>query len=136
MMAYILSLSRKKVVYHAGVTQKTSAQIRSRLRGSIHFSFQQHAGPFDLLAAERAEEVRDQAVHQLEIRRQGGRVLLRVVEDFLAVALRIDGRAAAAVDEDELRLQDKALALHVGAHGNHPAPAEAVVDLCVALDET
>src|SRR5204862_7071981 len=70
-------------------------------------------GAFDLLAAEGAEEIRDDAVHQLEVRRQRRRVLLRVVEDLLAVRLRIHRRARAAVDEDELRTEDEALPLLV-----------------------
>ena len=69
-----------------------------------------------------------QAVHQLEVRRQRRRVLLRVVENLFAVALRVHRRAGAAVDEDELRPQDEAFALHVGARRDDAAAAEAVVD--------
>src|SRR5207248_19537 len=92
-------------------------------------------GPELLLAAERAEEVRDQAVHQLEIRRQRRRILLRVVEDLLAIALRVHRRAGAAVDEDELRPENEAFALHVHPCRNHAAAAEAVERFLIALDE-
>src|SRR5579872_4826277 len=77
---------------------------------------EQHAGAVHLLAAERAQEVRYEAIHQLEVRRERRRVLLRVVEHFLAVALGIHRRARAAVDEDELRAEDEALALLIRAH--------------------
>src|SRR5215471_19487045 len=80
---------------------------------------QQDPGAADLLAAERAEEVRHQPVHQLEVRRQRRRVLLRVVQDLFPIALRVQRRAGAAVDEDELGPQDEALALHVGADRTH-----------------
>src|SRR5207302_8783522 len=80
---------------------------------------QEDARSADLLAAERAEEVRDQAVHQLEIRRQRRRILLRVVEDLLAIAFRVHRRARAAVDEDELRPKNEAFALHVHPCRNH-----------------
>src|SRR5437868_2030051 len=74
---------------------------------------QQHPGAADLLAAQRAEEVWHQAIHQLEIRGQRRRVLLSVVENFFPVAFRVHRRAGAAVDEHELGPQDEALALHV-----------------------
>ena len=41
----------------------------------------------------------------------------------------------AAVDEDEPRPEDEALALHVGAHRHHAAAAERVVDFLLALDD-
>ncbi|NJM36329.1 MAG: hypothetical protein HC850_18380 [Rhodomicrobium sp.] len=47
----------------------------------------------------------------------------------------MEHRARAAVDEDEPRLQDEPLALHVGADGDHAAAAERVVDFLFALNE-
>src|SRR5579884_1893188 len=96
---------------------------------------QKDAGSLDLLAAERAQEARDQAVHQLEIRGERRRALVRVVEHLFAEVLRVHDRAGAAVDEDELRLQDVALALHVGAHRDDAPAAERIVDLFLALDD-
>src|SRR5438093_6901195 len=45
---------------------------------------QEHAGAADLLAAQRAEKIGHDAVHQLEIGRERRRVLLRVVQNLLA----------------------------------------------------
>src|SRR6266850_8123848 len=64
------------------------------------------AGALDLLAAERAEEARDQPVHQLEIRGKRRRALVRVVEHLFPEVLGVHHGPGAAVDEDELRLQD------------------------------
>src|SRR5262245_58019474 len=97
------------------------------------FLFQQHSRALDLLAAQRAEEVRHEPVHQLEVRRQRRRILLRVVEDLFTIALGVQRRAGTPVDEDELRPQDETFALHVGAHGHHAAALKAVVDLLIAL---
>src|SRR4029077_10882483 len=77
--------------------------------------FHEDPRSLDLLAAEGAQEAGHQAVHQLEIRREGRGGLLRAVENLFLVALRVDRRPSPAIDEDELRLQDEALALHVGA---------------------
>src|SRR3954468_16434889 len=94
---------------------------------------QEHPGPADLLTAERAQEVRHQAVHQLEVGGQRRRVLLGVVQDLLAVTLGVHRRAGTAVDEHELRSQDEALALHVLTHGTDDTAAEAVVGLLSRL---
>src|SRR5204863_1731907 len=106
--------------------------VRGEPEGNL---VQQDAGAADFLAAQGAEEVRDQTVHQLEVRRQRGRVLLRVVENLLAIPLRIDRRARAAVDEDEFRLKEEPFALHESARRYRAAPAEAVEDFLIALDE-
>src|SRR5437899_12040701 len=97
---------------------------------------QEHAGAADLLAAERAEEVGDEPVHELEIRRQRRRILLRVVQDLFPVTLRVHRRAGAAVDEYEFRAEDEALPFHVGADRPDASAAEVVVNLLVALHES
>src|SRR5688572_28707155 len=51
----------------------------------------------DSLAAERAEKSWNQAVHQLEIRRQRGSRLVRVVEDLLAIVLGMENGSGAPV---------------------------------------
>src|SRR5262245_28938140 len=122
MIAYIVATCAKGTVYRL-----PSLVVKAGL-------LQEHARALDLLAAQRAQKVRDEPVHELEIRRESRRVLLRVVQNFLAVALRVHRGASPAVDEDELRTQDEALPLHVGAHRHHAATAEAVVLLDVALD--
>src|SRR5207302_1013292 len=128
MIAYIIGTCAKGIVYY-----RTRSGVKIYPRSSS--LFEQHACAADFLAAERTQEVRHQPVHQLEVRRQRRRVLLRVVKDLLAVALRVHRRAGSAVDEDELRPQDKAFALHVLAHGAHDPPAETVVRLLIALHE-
>src|SRR5262249_30991849 len=64
-----------------------------------------------------------------------GRVLLSVVENLFPVTLRVHRRAGSTIDEDELRAEDEALALHVRANGHDAAATEAVEDFLVALDE-
>src|SRR6185369_13859247 len=93
------------------------------------------AGALDLLAAQGAEEARNQAIHQLEIRRQRRRRLVRVIEDLLVEALRVQRGATAAVDEDEAAVEAEALALLIRANRHHTATAEGVVDLLLALDD-
>ena len=84
---------------------------------------QEDAGAADLLAAERAEEVRDQPIHQLEVGRQRRRVLLRVVKDLFPIRFGVHRDAGSAIDEDEFGPEDEALSLHVGAHRNDAATA-------------
>src|SRR5215471_3876294 len=96
---------------------------------------QQDSGAFDLLGAERAEEVGDDAVHQLEIRGERGGLVLRVIERFFTARQRGNRRSGAAVDEDELRTQHEALALHVDARRDDAASAEAVVDFLLPGDQ-
>src|SRR5262245_43938711 len=72
---------------------------------------QQDAGALDLLAAQRAEEARNQPVHQLEVRRQRRRGVVGGVEHLFAEALGVERGARAAVDEDETAGKRKALAL-------------------------
>src|SRR6185503_451468 len=96
---------------------------------------QQDARAFDLLAAQRAEEGRDEAIHQLEVRRQSRRGLVRVVQNLLAEALRMQCRAAAAIDKDETAIEAESLALHVGSNRHHAAAAKRVVDLLLALHD-
>src|SRR5262249_1290512 len=103
---------------------RRSGLDRSRQTLLLHAN----ARPLALLGAQRTEEVGHDAVHQLEVRRQRGRFLLRVVEHFLPASLRVDRRARAAVDEDELRLQHEALAFHVDALRDDAAAAKAIVD--------
>src|SRR2546423_8348811 len=87
--------------------------------------FQENARAFDLLRAQRAEKIRNEAVHQLEVRRQRRWVLLRVVENLFAIALRVHRRAGAAVDEHELRAQDEAFALLISPCRHDAAAADA-----------
>src|SRR5712691_4065421 len=96
---------------------------------------QKDAGAFDFLAAQRAQEARNQPVHQLEIRRQRRGALVCVVEHLFAEVLRVHDGARAAVDEDELRLEDVTLALHVGPDRNDAPAAERVVHLFFALHD-
>src|SRR6185369_159646 len=97
--------------------------------------FEKDARPFDLLAAQRAEEARDQPVHQLEVRRKRRRALVGVIKHFFPEILRVHHRAGAAVNENEFWLQDVPLALHVGAHGNDAPAAERVIHLFFALHD-
>src|SRR6185295_14980227 len=97
--------------------------------------FHENPRALDLLAAQGAQKAGHQAVHQLEIRGEGGRGLLRAVEDLFLVALRVDRGPGPAVDEDELRLQDEALALHVGADRHYPTAAYLVDHFLLALHE-
>ena len=84
----------------------------------------------------RAQEARNQPVHQLEVGGQRRRLLLGRIEDFLVEPVGIEHGAGAAVDEDEPRLDDEALALHVNAVGLDDAAAERIDDLAVGGDET
>src|SRR5437016_14656870 len=100
------------IAYIVGTCAKGDSVAPNRLackelRGSV--LLQEAACPLDLLAAERAQEVGHEPIHQLEIGRERRRVLLRVVQDFFAVAFRIHCRAGASVDENELRPQDETL---------------------------
>src|SRR6185503_10548033 len=96
---------------------------------------QKNPRSLDFLAAERAQEARNQPVHQLEIRRERRGALVRVVEHLFPEVLGMHHRAGAAVDEDELRLQDVTLALHVGADRDDAAAAERVVHLFFTLHD-
>ena len=62
-------------------------------------------------------------------------MLIGVVEDLFTERLAVQGLAGPAVNEDEGWPQDKALALHVGAHRHDDAAAEGVVRFLFALDE-
>src|SRR5215831_15629322 len=77
----------------------------------------------DLLCAQRAQEARHDAIHQLEIGRQRGNALRLRIQDLFAEAFRVEDGAGSSVDEDEARLQDEALPLHVRPHGNDRAAA-------------
>src|SRR6185503_7176780 len=96
---------------------------------------QEDPGALDFLAAQGAQETRNQAIHQLEIRRQRRRRLVRVVEDLLVEAFRVQRRAAAAVDEDEPAVEAETLALLIRANRHDPAAAERIVDFLFALDD-
>ena len=63
---------------------------------------QEDARPLDLLAAEGAEEIGRDAIHQLEVRGERGHVLLCRVEHFFLVRLGVERGAGVAVDEDGL----------------------------------
>src|SRR3954454_8286461 len=128
MIAYIIATCAKGKVYY---------RTRSGVKSYPHNPslLEQNSRAANLLAAERAQKIRDQPVHQLEVRRQRRRVLLRVVENLLAVALRVHRRACPAIDEHELRTKDEALALHVLTDGTHDAAAETVVGFLIALHE-
>src|SRR4051794_11257323 len=116
MIAYMIVTCAKGIVY-------TGSRGLAKVSGGGGL-LEQDAGPLDLLAAERAQEVRHEAVHQLEIGRKRGRILLRVVEDLFPVALRVHGCTGPAVNEDELRAQHEPFALHVRAGGDDATPAE------------
>ena len=64
-----------------------------------------------------------------------GRLLAGVVEDLFAERLAVQRLAGAAVDEDERRAQDEALALHVGPDRHDDAAAERIVGFLLALHE-
>ena len=96
---------------------------------------EQDSGPADLLGAQRAQERGHDPVHELEVGRQRGDALLRVVEDLFVERIGVEDGAGAAVDENEPRLQDEALALHVGADRDHAAAAERIVDFAVLHHE-
>src|SRR6476660_2846738 len=87
----------------------------------VHGLFHEDPRALNLLAAQGAQEAGHEPIHELEVRGQRRRGLLRAVEHFFLVAFRVDRCARAAIDEDELRLQDEAFALHVGAHWHHAA---------------
>src|SRR5262245_10111229 len=53
--------------------------------GSSRTLLEEDARALDFLRTERAQEVRYEPVHELEVRRQGGGVRLRVVENLFAV---------------------------------------------------
>src|SRR3954447_25749619 len=53
---------------------------------------QQDAGATDLLGAQRAQERRQDLVHQLEVGRERGGVLLRAVEHFFVDGLAVERR--------------------------------------------
>src|SRR6187397_1693096 len=80
----------------------------------------------DLLAAQGAQEAGHEPIHELEVRGQRRRGLLRAVEHFFLVTFRVDRGARAAIDEDELRLEDEAFALHISADWHHAAAAHLV----------
>src|SRR4030095_13880548 len=96
---------------------------------------EKNARALDFLAAQGAQEARNQAIHQLEIRRQCRRRLVRVVEDLLVEAFRVQRGAAAAVDEDEAPVEAETLALLIRANRHDPAAAERIVDFLFALDD-
>src|SRR5687768_14007314 len=127
----------------AGGPPEGGHYVRIRLRtnpaeaptplGWIQALIEQDARALDLLAAERGEEVRDQLVHQLEVRRQRRRLAVGVVEDRLGEPLRVQRRSGTAVDEDEPAAEPEALAFNEAAFGNRAAPAERVEHLLLAL---
>src|SRR5580765_7558014 len=93
------------------------AQIENEL-------FEEDARPLDFLAAQRAEEAWNEPIHQFEVGGQRWCALVCVVEHFFPEVLGVQHGARAAVYEDEFRLQDVPLALHVGAHRNDAAASE------------
>src|SRR5438105_11204126 len=97
---------------------------------------EQYARAANLLCAQRAQEARHDAVHQLEICRQSWDALLLRIENLFAIALGMQNGAAAAVDEHEPRLQDKALAFLICTHGDDAPAAERIVDLSIRHHET
>src|SRR5262245_9574631 len=101
MIAYIVGTCAKGIVYNRS-RSVVKGYVKKRAAG---FLLEEDARPFDLLAAQRAEEVRYEPIHQLEIGGQRRRVLLSVVENLLAIALGVHRRARPAVDEDELRAE-------------------------------
>src|SRR3954471_3946657 len=131
MIAYIIGTCAKGIVYYRTYTAVKSCWSCCPLACLL----EQDSRAPNLLAAERAQEIGHQAVHQLEIGRQRRRILLRVVEDLLAIAFGVHRRAGAAVDEHELRPQDESLAFHVLPNGADDPASEAVVRLLIALHE-
>src|SRR4051812_38310947 len=105
MIAYIIGTCAKGIVYYrtyTAVKSCWSCRLPARL-------LEQDSSAANFLAAECAEKIGNQAVHQLEIGRQRRRILLRVVEDLLAIAFGVHRCAGAAVDEHELRPEDEPL---------------------------
>src|SRR6185503_5474634 len=88
--------------------------------------FEQHSGATDLLTAEGGKEIRDQAVHELEVRRQRGHVLRRGIEHLFPMRLGMHRRPGAAVDEHELRTKHVAFAIHELTLVIHLPPSESV----------
>src|SRR5690606_19490924 len=106
-----------------------------QLKGGRIASFQENARAANACRAQGVQKRRQQRVHLLEERRQCRNVLLRRVQTLLPVALLVEHGPGTAVDEDEFRPQDEALALHEDALGDDRPPPELVVDLALLRDD-
>src|SRR5215470_15723419 len=89
---------------------------------------EQDAGAPDLLGRDDPQEIGEEPVHQLEIRGEGGDLLVLAVEDLLRELLLVEGLAGASVDEVELRVQAEALALEVAVAADEARPVVLVPD--------
>ena len=112
----------------------------SKSRASRTFSFQlpgsrstqQDSGASERLRRYHAQEIREDAVHQFEVGRERGALLVPSEDDLLGEALAVDGPAARAVDEIELRGQGVGASLLELGAAHQPGPVEVVADVTVA----
>src|SRR5207244_3856164 len=84
------------------------------------------AGAPDLLGRDHPQEIREEPVHELEIRRERRHLLILAVEDLFRELLLVQGLARAAVDEVELGVQAEALALEVAVAAHEARAVELV----------
>src|SRR5262249_34000121 len=81
---------------------------------------QQDTRAADPLRRDHPEEVRQQPVHQLEIRRERRDLLLLAVQHFFGELLLVQQLARAAVDEVEVGGQAEALAFEIAVAPQQP----------------
>src|SRR5688572_33043675 len=97
-------------------------------RSVIGFSFglsEEDPRAADLLGRDDAQEVRDEPVHELEIRRERRDLLFLAVEDLFRELLLVEALPGASVDEVELGGEAEALALEIAIGAHEPRPVGA-----------